>query len=150
MKPLSPWYLFTLAFFVFCSAALTGCGITKSKQDADKVLTRHFQTISTNGYDRALDDYGSEFFQKSTKEEWSKVLARLSAKLGTYQSHSITGWRTFTKAGSFGSGTTVTLQCQVSYSKHSAQETFTLFKSLTDSDYKIIGHQIDGAALLTE
>ena len=129
---------------------LAGCGITKSKQDADMVLTRHFQAVSTNDLVAALNDYGSQFFQGTSKEEWRKVLSRLNAKMGAYQSHTITGWRSFTKAGSFGSGTTVTLQCQVIYARHSAKETFTLFKGLTDSGYKIIAHQIDGAALLTE
>ncbi len=77
-------------------------------------------------------------------------MARLTAKLGTYESHTITGWRSFSKIGGFGSGTTVAIQCQVKYSKHSAQESFTLFKGVTDSDYKIIEHHIDGAALLAE
>ena len=93
---------------VSCTACLEGCGITKSKQDADKVLTRHFQAVSTNDPGAALNDYGSQFFQGTSKEEWSKVLGRLNAKMGPYQSHTITGWRSFTKAGSFGSGTTVT------------------------------------------
>ena len=150
MKTLTPVSLAGLALLVFGLASLSGCGIAKSKQEADKVLTRHFQTLTTNGYEAALADYGRPFFQKTTREEWRKALARLTAKLGVYQKHSITGWRAFTQAGTFGSGTTVTLQCQVTYSKHAAQETFTLFKGVTDSDYKIVGHQIDGAALLTE
>jgi len=150
MKTLAPSSLSGLALLVFCFTALTGCGVNKSKQDAEKVLTRHFQTVSTNGYNAALEDYGSQFFRVTTKEEWSKALAQLTSKLGTYQSHAITGWRAFTKVGTSGSGRTVTLQCQVTYSKHSAQETFTLFKGATDSDYKIIRHEIDGAALLTE
>ncbi|HWW03461.1 MAG TPA: hypothetical protein VNZ64_27410 [Candidatus Acidoferrum sp.] len=150
MKTLTRYWAFTFATLVLCFAVLTGCGITNAKENANKVLTRHFQTISTNGFDEALAGYGNQFFQKTTKDEWSKALARLTSKLGTYQNHTITGWRAFTQAGTFGAGTTVTLQCQVNYSKHSAQETFTLFKGVTDSDYKIIAHQIDGAALLTE
>jgi len=150
MKSSSRLGHFGLLLLVSCSACLLGCGITKSKQDADNVLTRHFQAVSTNGVEAALSDYGSQFFQGTSKEEWSKVLGRLSAKMGPYQSHTITGWRSFTRAGTFGSGTTVALQCQVIYAKHSAQESFTLFKGLTDSSYKIIAHQIDGAALLTE
>ena len=142
--------LCSLALLALCSSALIGCGVVTSKQDADKVLTKHFQALATNSFDTALGDYGTQFFQNTTKEQWSKVLSRLTEKLGTYQSHTITGWRAFTKAGTFGSGTTVMLQCQVNYSKHSAQETFTLFKGVTDSDYKIIEHKIDGAALLAD
>jgi hypothetical protein len=114
------------------------------------VLTRHFQTIATNGFESALVDYGPEFFQKTTKDEWKKALTKLSDKLGTYQSHTVTGWHVFKNASAIGAGTTVSLQCQVTYSKHPATESFALFKGLGDSDYKIVGHQINSTALLTE
>jgi hypothetical protein len=127
-----------------------GCGFTQGKKDAEAVLARHFQTIATNGFDTALTDYGAPFFQKTTKDEWKKALTKLNDKLGTYQGHTVTGWRVFKNAGTTGSGTTVSLQCQVSYSKHPATESFTLFKGVGDSEYKIVGHQINSTALLTE
>ena len=127
-----------------------GCGFTQGKKDAEAVLARHFQTIATNGFDTAMADYGATFFQKTTKEEWTKALTKLSSKLGTYQSHTVTGWRVFKNAGMTGAGTTVSLQCQVTYSKHSATESFMLFKGVSDSDYKILGHNINSTALLTE
>jgi hypothetical protein len=127
-----------------------GCGVMDGKKDAEAILTRHFQTIATNGFEAALEDYGADFFKKTKKEEWSKALAGTSKKLGTYQSHTVTTWRLFKKAGTVGAGTTVSLQCQVTYSKHSATESFTLFKGVSDSDYKIVGHQINSTALLTE
>ena len=127
-----------------------GCGFTQGKKDAEAVLARHFQTIATNGFDTAMADYGATFFQKTTKEEWTKALTKLSSKLGTYQSHTLTGWRVFKNAGMTGAGTTVSLQCQVTYSKHSATESFMLFKGVSDSDYKILGHNINSTALLTE
>ena len=114
------------------------------------MLARHFQAISTNGYDTAMSDYGTQFFQKTSKDEWNKMLAKLTGRLGTYQSHTTTGWRVFKNAGSFGAGTTVTLQCQVTYSKYSATEIFTLFKGVTDSDYKILGHKINSDGFLKE
>jgi hypothetical protein len=129
---------------------LASCGFTKGKKDGEAVLTRHFQTIATNGFETALTDYGAQFFQKTTKDEWRKALTKLTDKLGTYQSHTVTGWRVFKNASTGGSGTTVSLQCQVIYSKHPATESFTLFKAVGDSDYKIVGHQINSTALLTE
>jgi hypothetical protein len=141
----------TLALVLSAVLLLSGgCGITKGKKDGEAVLTRHFQTIATNGFDTALTDYGAQFFQKTSKDEWRKALSKLNEKLGTYQSHTVTGWRVFQNAGTFGSGTTVSLQCQVNYSKHQATESFTLFKALGASDYKIVGHQINSTALLTE
>jgi len=135
---------------IACCAALCGCGIKQSKDDSDKVLAHHFQAVATNGYTEALTDYDPQFFQTITKEEWSKMLAKMNAKLGTYQSYSIVNWRSFSNYGGSGSGTHVSLQCQVVYSKHTTQESFTLFKGLTDSGYKIIEHHVDGAALLQD
>ena len=149
MKTSTP-HLFVVALFAIVSLLLGGCGFTQGKKDAEAVLTRHFQNITTNGFDTAIADYGTQFFQQTTKDGWSKALAGMSRKLGTYQSLTVTGWRMFTKAGTSGAGTTVSLQCQVTYSKHAATGSFTLFKGVTDSDYKIVGHQINSTALMTE
>src|SRR5882762_4191264 len=136
---------FHILALVFSAVLLLcgGCGITKGKKDGEAVLARHFQAIATNGFDTALTDYGAQFFQKTSQDEWRKALTKLSEKLGTYQSHTVTGWRVFKNAGITGSGTTVSLQCQVNYSKHPATENFTLFKAIGASDYKIVGHQIN-------
>ncbi len=143
-------YSFAVALFVVASLLLGGCGFVKGKKDAEAVLARHFQALTTNGFDTAMADYGAQFFQKTTKQDWAKALTKLSGKLGTYQSHSITSWRVFKKAGLSGAGTTVLFQCQVTYSKHPSTESFTLFKGVTDSEYKIIGHLINSTALITE
>ena len=143
-------YIIAVALFAAASLLSGGCGFTQGKKDAEAVLTRHFQTIATNGFDTAMADYGRQFFQKTTKDEWTKALTKLSGKLGTYQSYTVTNWRVFKNASTSGAGTTVSLQCQVTYSKHPATESFTLFKGVGDSDYKIVGHNINSTALLTE
>jgi hypothetical protein len=132
-----------MAALLFC-----GCGSGQSKKAAEAVIARHFQALTTNGLDTAMADYGTEFFHTTTKDEWSKALTGINRKLGTYQSHTVSGWRVFTKVGSAGAGTTVSIRCQVTYSKHSAAESFTLFKGISDSDYKIIRHDINSTALL--
>jgi hypothetical protein len=149
MKISTP-HILTVALFAAASLFIGGCGFTQGKTDAEAVLTRHFQTLATNGFDTAMADYGAQFFQNTTKDEWTKALTKLDGKLGTYQSHTVTGWRVFKNASTSGAGTTVSLQCQVTYSKHTATESFTLFKSVGDSGYKIIGHNINSTALLTE
>jgi hypothetical protein len=149
MKTLTP-RIFAVGLAAITLSLLGGCGFTQGKKDAEAVLTRHFQTIATNGFDTAMSDYGAQFFQKTTKDEWAKALTKLSSKLGTYQSHNVGDWRVFKNAGTTGAGTTVSIQCQVTYSKHSATESFTMFKGVNDTDYKIIGHNINSAALLTE
>ena len=150
MNTSTPFRIVAVTLLALASVLSGGCGFTQGKKDAEAVLARHFQTIATNGFDTAMADYGATFFQKTTKDEWTKALTKLSSKLGTYQSHTVTGWRVFKNAGMTGAGTTVSLQCQVTYSKHSATESFMLFKGVSDSDYKILGHNINSTALLTE
>ena len=142
----------TITIFILSlsCALLAGCGFIQSKKDAEKVLARHFQTLATNGYDAALADYSSEFFRVTPKETWAKALRGTNNKLGTYQSHTITTWNVFKNAGTGGSGTTVSIQCDVTYSKYSATESFKLFKGIGDSDFKIISHKINSTGLLTE
>jgi hypothetical protein len=145
----SPRILMCLVLGITC-AVLVGCGFSKSKKDAEKVLARHFQAIATNGFETAIADYGEQFFQKHTKDEWKNTLVRLTAKLGTYQSNSIANWRVFKKAGSLGAGTTVEMVCQSVYSKYPAEERFVFFKGVLDSDYKIVGHYIGSDGWLKE
>ena len=150
MNTSTPFRIVAVTLLALASVLSGGCGFTQGKKDAEAVLARHFETIATNGFDTAMADYGATFFQKTTKDEWTKALTKLSSKLGTYQSHTVTGWRVFKNAGLTGAGTTVSLQCQVTYSKHSATESFMLFKGVSDSDFKILGHNINSTALLTE
>ena len=150
MNTSTPSRIVAVTLLALASVLSGGCGFTQGKKDAEAVLTRHFQTIATNGFDTAMADYGATFFQKTTKDEWTKALTKLSGKLGSYQSHTVTGWRVFKNAGMAGAGTTVSIQCHVTYSKHSATESFMLFKGVSDSDYKILGHNINSTALLTE
>ena len=150
MKKLTRSLLFRTTLLLIGCAAIGGCGFTQSKQDAEKVVARHFQAVATNGYDSAMGDYGAQFFQKTTKEEWSQTLARLSGKLGAFQGYSVDGWRVFKNASTSGAGTTVSLQCVVTYSKYAATESFTVLKGTGDSDYKIVGHAINSNGLLKE
>lgn len=133
----------------FVVVLVSGCFV-QSRRDAEKVLNRHFQMIATNNYDSAMSDYGKQFFDKVSKNEWTKTLKGLTSKLGPYRSHTVVGWRVFKSTGSFGAGTTVSMECQVSYVRYSAIEKFTLFRGLTDSDYKILGHFIESDGLLRE
>lgn len=127
-----------------------GCGFVQDKKDAEVVLARHFQALTTNGVSVALADYDAQFFQKNSKEDWTKALNNLNRKLGTYESHSITRWNVFKKAGTAGNGSTVSIECSVKYAKHTATEKFVLFKGIADTDFKIKEHEINSTALLTE
>ena len=128
---------------------LSGCGAKQGIADAEVVVVRHFSVLATNGVTVALADYGPQFFAKVKKEDWSKALEKIPAKLGDYQSHSVAGRKYFVKAGT-DSGTYIDLVCQVNYSKHRAQEKFRLFRADSTTDFKIIGHFISSEGFLKE
>ena len=139
-----------IAYLILGGVWLAGCGLVQNSKDAEAVVAHHFQTIATNGFDAAMADYAPRFFEKTSKEDWTRALSRLNGRLGAYQSYTVTSWNIVRNAGTTGSGTTVTLQCDVKYSRHSATEKFTIFKGLSDSGFKIVGHHIDSSALLLE
>jgi hypothetical protein len=66
----SRFQIFALALFLVTALLLGGCGFTQAKKDAQAVVTRHFQCLATNVFDTAMIDYGAQFFQKTTKNEW--------------------------------------------------------------------------------
>ncbi len=126
----------------------SGCGFKQAKLDAEAMLNQHFRAEALGATNAVLADYGSAFFQKTTANEWSRDLGKITEKLGTYQSHTVTGWRVFKNTSTTGSGTTVSFECDVWYSKHAATETFLIFKGSNEADYKILGHHISSPALL--
>ncbi|MEQ2005548.1 MAG: hypothetical protein ABMA26_02020 [Limisphaerales bacterium] len=135
---------------IFAALALSGCGFKEAKLDAEKVVSRHFQMVSTNGFEVSLVDYGPQFFTKVKKEDWLTTMGKLSAKLGDYRSHRVTGYRVFKNTSTSGSGTSVALVCETTYTKHPAQEKFTLFRASGETEFKIVGHFISSAGLLME
>src|SRR6266487_5339278 len=148
MTTLLPTRVLTVACILVGCALLSGCGLGQARKDAEKVVARHFQTIATNGYAAAVADYGPQAFQKTTREQWIEMQPKIAAKLGTYVSHTMKLGKLQKKMGSSGSTTTVVLTCEVTYSKHSATETFTLVKGRTGRDFKIIGHSVNSAGFL--
>ena len=128
----------------------SGCGFKQAKLDAEAMLDQHFRSEASGDTNAVLADYGPAFFRKITAKEWSRNVAKVGDKLGTCQSHTVTGWRVFKDSSTSGSGTTVSLQCDVLYSKHPATETFLLFKGSSDPSYKIVGHQINSSGLLAD
>src|SRR6266849_1071283 len=124
MKTLTRSLLFRSTLLLIGCVAIGGCGLTQSKQDAEKVLARHFQAVATNGYDSAIGDYSAQFFQKTTKDEWSETLARLNGKLGGFQGYSVDGWRVFKIASTSGAGTTLSLHCLFIFNGSATTESF--------------------------
>ena len=131
---------------VLC-ALTASCGLSKARDDAEKVLARHFQMISTNGYGAAMTDYGGQFFARTGRDQWEETLRGITSKLGPFRGYMITQWGVSRRAGGVGAGLYVRLVCQDPYGESVAAEDFTLLKGPGESEFKIIAHHINSPGL---
>lgn len=135
-----------LCLLVF-TLSLTACGFMKAKEDAELAVARHFEAIASHSEPTVLAGYDEQFFSVVPREEWAKRLAMVEAKLGQYQSFSVTSWKVNSVMGR---GTHVSATCNVKYAKHTATEAMVLFRANDDAEFKIIKHGIDSEAFLAE
>ena len=147
----SPLNILRLCLALSTVALLAGCGFAASKQAGEALIANHFQAIGTNGYSAALANYGAQFFSKTSPDEWTKMLEKVGSKLGQFQNYAIVNWNVHKGASTTtGSGTTVRITVNSTYSKYPAQEQFVLFKGSNDAEFKILGHHISSTGLLKE
>jgi len=123
-----------------------GCGLKKSKEDAERIVARHYEAIATHATDAVLADYDEQFFEKTTRQGWLEVLKKVESKLGPYQSHRVTSWNARNNFGT-NAGSYVTIGCEVTYANHEAQEQMELFRANERDEFKITKHGIDSEAL---
>lgn len=126
-----------------------GCGIGEDKTAAETIVINVLEDIKLRDIDEALTFYSPQFFQQTSKEEWKSLLQRLSEKLGKLESYKLLTWHVTKQVHTSGSGTYLTLQYEVQYSKYPATETLTVFKPI-GGEYRILGHYINSVGLLKE
>jgi len=124
-----------------------GCGLGKAKQEAVKVAESYFASVKQKDYRTALALYSAEFFQQTKRDDWLEILKKVNARLGDLKSYRLTGWQVHTNIGR---GTYVALNYRVTYTKHQADEAFTLFRPASGGRFRIMGHNINSPGLLLE
>ena len=128
------------------ASCVAGCADFKQKEAAERVLDNHFGALKRRSFDAALADYDNHFFTDVTRAEWRSALASVVDKLGSFQSYDIvTSGLAYKKVA--GPGSYLRFQCEVTYSKHTSDETFYLFRKEGSTTFKIVGHQIDAEGL---
>jgi len=153
MKSIPFYVVFALLIVgcdVRCDVKVGGAGanprkldLKKPQKDAEAVVTAYFQALATNGYAEAVANIGPQAFQKMSREQWIQAQQDFSSKRGSYLNHKFKRRTVRLKVGTSDTTTTVTVECQVTYSKHTDTETFSLLKGPTDGDFKIVGHKLD-------
>lgn len=135
---------------VLLSLAFAGCGIAPKQDEARAVVYKHYKYISQEQYQLAIDQYSPYFYEQTSKAKWKKTLAVLTKKLGDLNRYDIVGFQFNTGTTAFGTGTIMSFQCKVNYSKYDADERISLFQGTNDKDYQIVGHNINSNGLLAE
>jgi len=139
-----------LAATLITLVGITALGCVQDKAAAENITSSFFEAIRKKDFDTALTFYSSKFFELNPNVDWLQVLKGVNKKLGDLENYELTTYNLKKTFGTAENGTYCELQYKVTYSKYSATETFTLFKSATGGEYSIVGHKINSIGLALE
>ena len=135
---------------VFLSAAvvfalsLTGCGMIKGKEAAEKAVTEFHERLDRGAYHDIYTAAHAEFKAATTEQDFSAILEAMHRKLGAVQSVATTGWN----ANSVNLKTNIVLGCKTKFAQGEGVETFT-FRIEGDRPV-LLGYDINSKELITK
>lgn len=121
---------------------LAACGVKQAVDSAQLDIREFHARLDRQDYDGIWKKTAPEFRKASSKDEFSKLLAAVHAKLGKVKSSEQTGWQANTVNGT---STIVIAQATV-FEQGQAQETFTFERD--GEDLKLLGYNINAPALI--
>lgn len=129
---------------------LTGCGISKAKNEAEPVAQAYFECIKGGDCEAALDLFSAQFYEQTPRDEWQRMIEKVQEKLGDLQSYELVQWSVFRGSKGGLTGTMVQLQYQATYEEHPAQVSVVVHKPVGGSGFKIRGMNINSPGLLID
>ncbi len=129
---------------------VAACGAGDRQARARAVAEGYFQAVKENDPDRAMMFFAKGYVDTRGQAGWKADLSLILSRLGTLQSYSLKSWNWRTDFVPPDSGTHVRLQYEVRYAKHTAAETFDVFKPLGRGEFKIVGHKLASEGLTKE
>ncbi len=130
--------------------ALAGCGDGDREARARAAAEGYLQAVKEKDPDRAMAFFAKSYFETRSTAGWKADLRLITSRLGALQSYSLKGWTWRTDFVPPDSGTHVTLRYEVKYAKHTATETFVVFKPFARGEHRIVGHTIASKGLTLE
>ena len=127
--------------------ALAGCGAGDREARARSAAEGYLQAVKDKNPDRAMTFFARTFFETRSPAGWKADLRLITTRLGALQTYSLKNWTWRTDFIPPDSGTHVTLEYDVKYAKHTATETFVVYKPLARGEYRIVGHKIASKGL---
>ncbi len=122
--------------------ALSGCGSGDKEARARAAAEGYLQAVKDKDPDRAMTFFARTYFETRSSGGWKADLRLITTRLGALQAYSLKDWTWRSDFVPPDSGTHVTLEYEVKYAKHTATETFVVYKPFARGEYKIVGHKI--------
>ena len=122
--------------------ALSGCAAGDKEARARAAAEGYLQAVKDKDPDRAMTFFARTYFETRSSAGWKADLRLITTRLGALQAYSLKDWTWRSDFVPPDSGTHVTLEYEVKYAKHTATETFVVYKPFARGEYKIVGHKI--------
>ena len=140
----------TCRALLLVAVSLAGCGDGDKEARARAAAEGYLQAVKEKDPDKAMAFFAKAYFETRSQAGLKADLRLITTRLGALQSYSLKNWTSRTDFVPPDSGTHVTLRYEVKYAKHTATETFVVYKSFARGEYKIIGHTIVSKGLTLE
>ncbi len=122
--------------------ALSGCGMTASREPAEKAVAEFHQRLDRGDFTAIYNDGHPELKKASSEKDFTAFLEAVHRKLGKVESAEQTNWRINT----FNLQTYAVLNYQTKFAEGSAVETFTY--RLDGDKAVLVGYHISSQALI--
>jgi len=127
---------------------VAGCGFTEAKQKGEGLAEQYFTTAQQGDTASVLTMYDDAFYKVTPEAKWRGMYARIRAKLGKPQSHTLSTWNVNSTTGTSGGGQYVTLVYQVQYETAKGTETIGVFIPSGGGHAGIRSHNFNSDALV--
>ena len=119
-----------------------GCVAEDSKAQAQSVAEGYLQAVKANDLDRAITFFASHYPEIRSPQGLKTDIQIITGRLGELRDYRLTAARWRRDFIPPETGTLVTLEYDVRYTKHQAHEIFMILKPFGRGEYKIVGHRI--------
>ncbi len=130
--------------------AAAGCGAGDREARARAVAEGYLEAVKNRDEDRALTFFSKRYFETRGAAGWKADIRLITTRLGALKSYSRKNWSWRTGFVPPDNGTYVTLRYEVRYARHTAAETFVVFKPFARGEYRIVDHTIVSEGLIRE
>jgi hypothetical protein len=138
------------AGLLFLALAAGGCGAGDREARARVAAEGYLEALKAGDPDRAVTFFARQYLETRGAQGWLADLRLITGRLGPLRSYTL---RRATSRVDFippDNGTHVTLEYEVTYARHRAQETFVVFKPFARGEYRIVTHRLASEGLMRE